>query len=115
MKLQVARRLLGDGDDAGNAGNAVGMFLKRRIPEILRIMLLAGGEVDVGRARVAAKASEKATFTAVPSGRLPSRSNRITLGVGDRGGAEIRLIGARVAPFQHKQSTGPRRAQGNRG
>ncbi len=79
QEIPVARRLVGDQHDAGDARDAVGVLLKRRVPEILRIMLLADGEMDVGRAldRRRRRARSRPS-PAEPSGRLPSRSKRIT-------------------------------------
>ena len=73
-----ARGSLGDNDDAGNAGGAVGVFLEGRIPEILRIVLLAGGEMDVGRQPCPRRRRARSRASpAEPSGRLPSRSKRM--------------------------------------
>ena len=55
-----------------------------------------------GASLSSAKASEKPTFTAEPSGRLPSRSNRMTSDHGDAGGAECGFIGARILRFQNE-------------
>ena len=51
-KSLVLLRLLGDNDYAGDAGNTVRMLLKRRIPEILRVELLACREMNIARGAV---------------------------------------------------------------
>ena len=52
-EVEMPLGLAGDDDNAGNARHAVGVLLKRRVPEILRIMLLAGEKADIGRRGIA--------------------------------------------------------------
>src|SRR6185437_6050029 len=49
QEITMTRRIVGDHHDTSDGFNAVGVILKRRIPEILRIMLLTRGEMDVRR------------------------------------------------------------------
>ena len=62
----------------GDAGRAVGMNLRGRVPEILGEALLAGEEAGVcGKAALCAKASENATSTSRPPRRpLRAKSKR---------------------------------------
>ena len=48
-KIVMVARVFGDQHDARDAVRAVGMALECRVPEILRMVLLAGEEADVGR------------------------------------------------------------------
>ena len=51
-KMRVVVRLVAHHNDAGNACRAVGVTLKGRVPEIFRIMLLAGREANIRRGLV---------------------------------------------------------------
>ena len=62
QEFHVMERGSRDSNNAGNTGNGIGMFLEGRIPEILRIMLLAGGEVDVRRKAVFGKSERETEF-----------------------------------------------------
>ena len=67
--------LIGDRDNAGNARGAVGVFLKFRVPEIFRIVVLAGEEADIRRRGVARKGEREARPSRLSRpAALPSRS-----------------------------------------
>src|SRR5690349_14983403 len=47
--MAVLIRMFRDHDDAGDPHYTVGMMLKRRVPKVLRIVLLTGEEAGIGR------------------------------------------------------------------
>ena len=99
----VPLRLAGDDDDAGNAGGAVGVFLEGRIPEILRIVLLAGGEMDVGRRLVLGEGEREAELDRRAVRPLALALEAHGLGRSNAGGAEIGCVGRGIVRFQDQQ------------
>ena len=61
-KSSVLLRLLGDDDNTGHCSNAVGMLLKGRVPEILRVVLLACRKVNVMCAAVFGESQRESDF-----------------------------------------------------
>ena len=99
----VLLRLVGDNDGAGNAGGAVGVFLEGRVPEVLRIMLLADGEVDVGRQLVLGKGEREGDLDGRAVRPLALALEAHGFGSGNAGGAEGGFVGLGVVRLQDHQ------------
>ena len=108
----MVARVLGDQHGAGDGARRIGVLLKGRVPEILRIVLLAGGKADVGAPASRAKASENPTLTlrAVRPAALALEMQR--LGGGDAGGPKRRGVRRCIGAFQHQQTKAPPAAAG---
>ena len=76
QKRRFGIRLRGRQSHHRHILRAIGMDLKRRVPEILRKVLLADEEAGKRRTRARAKASVKATWISLPSGLRPVRSKK---------------------------------------
>jgi hypothetical protein len=89
--------LFGHCDDTADSLGAVGVLLKCWVPEILWVMLLAGGEVDVGRELVVSEGERESDLH-----RSPVRAFRLALEMHHVGACDIRgpkcnLIGTCIA------------------
>src|ERR1700722_13413436 len=59
QKDMMIGRIVGNHHNGRDSDRAVGVALKVRIPEVLRIMLLANGKAEIGRRRIAGKSERE--------------------------------------------------------
>src|SRR6185369_13374222 len=95
-------RVLSYAHHAGDARDAILVLLKRRIPEILRIMLLAGEEAGVRRLWVGREGEREPDLHSRAVGAPCLALEVEHVEVADPGGAERLGIGRRALAFQHQ-------------
>src|SRR4029077_14541547 len=102
-KLLVLLRLIGHHDDTHNARDAVGVFLKGRVPKILRIVLLARREMDIAGSLVLGKGKREPDLHCRAIRPLCFALETKVFRGSNTGRGECRRVGACIFRFEYEQ------------